>query len=119
MITTFPNRRYNQGTETIGPVGLPVNATRAEVRLTRSAWPDIGSPVLSIQLEISLDGGLSWGPFVGAEMNGGDILARDGSIMAESTIVATLPDETNPARQVRGVITLNRALNSAITLAIT
>lgn len=115
---TFPNRRYNQGTDTIGPVSIPVGATALKVRATRDAWPDIGGEVFSVLMQISFDGGNTWMDWGGFGAYGGDVHGRDGSIVPESYCNVGLPDSQNPQRQLRGTVTVNRALNTAITVEI-
>lgn len=116
--TTFPNRRYNQGTDTFGPVNVPVGAVQLTMRATRDAWPEIGSEVVQIIAQLSFDGGNTWIDWGGFGAFGGDIHQRDGSIAAESTFNIQLPDTQNPQRQLRGRVTVNRALNTAITVNI-
>lgn len=114
--TTFPNRRYNQGVDTFGPVSIPVGATKLTLRATRDGWPDTGAEVIQIMARLSLNGGNTWVDWAGFGTYGGDARQRDGSIAAESTMVIDLPDPQNPQRQLRGVITIQRALNTAITV---
>lgn len=115
-VTTFPNRRYNQGTDSIGPVAIQLGASRLQVRATRDAWPSTGGEVFSVLMQISLDGGNTWQDWGGFGAFGGDIRHRDGSIAPESTFSIQLPDTQNPQRQLRGTVTVNRALNTAITV---
>lgn len=116
--TTFPNRRYNQGTDTIGPIQIPVGATSLQVKATRDAWTDIGGEIFTVLMRISLDGGNTWIDWGGFGAAGGDLIRRDGSIAPESTFSIQLPDTQNPLRQLRGIVTVNRALNTAITVNI-
>lgn len=116
--TTFPNRRYNQGTDTFGPVSVPVGASRLTMRATRDNWPDIGSEVIQIIAQLSFDGGNTWIDWGGFGAYGGDARQRDGSIAAESTFGIQLPDTQNPQRQLRGRVTVNRALDTAITVTV-
>lgn len=118
VVNTFPNRRYNQGTDTIGPVTVPVGTSIVTVRATRDAWPDIGGEVVRLIVQLSFDGGNTWMDWGGFGAEGGDVIRRDGSIAPESSQSLHLPDEQNPLRQLRGLITVNRALSTAITVEI-
>lgn len=116
--TTFPNRRYNQGVDTFGPVAVPVGASQLTLKATRDAWPQIGSEIIQVIAQMSFDGGNTWIDWGGFGAYGGDAIQRDGSIAPESTFNIALPDSQNPQRQLRGRVTVNRALNTAITVTV-
>jgi hypothetical protein len=59
-IITVPERNFPQGTDSLPVTDIADGATRILVSATRVNWPDTGSQVVLLSLEISMDGGNNW-----------------------------------------------------------
>ena len=67
-------------------------------------------------LELSLDGGVTWVFWGGAGTKGGLLLSPKALPVTESTLSVELPQPDNPDRQIRGQVTVDEAVTTALTL---
>lgn len=119
-LTTVPNQRYARGSHSFGPIGIPAGAEHVTIALTRENWPDIGGDVVGVLTEASYDGGNTWTTLVGFTTRGGELRLLNGAIAPVSSVTGTLDALALPPtmRQVRGLVTVERAIDSAITITV-
>ena len=118
MATTFqfPVNNFGPGSQTFPARSVPDTASQVTLALDRSTMTD---PALDVVLTIdfSPDGGVTWastspGPQMGgfpagAEIVGGAVLNKDGSVATTSSRTFPFPPGTN--RQVRGSVVVSGA----------
>lgn len=81
-------------------VALPPGLSEGTFRIPRINWPE-GEDVVSCDVQISFDDGVSWGPFVGFKAPGGNKFDRRGDLQPETWVKLALPQPENPRRMVR------------------
>lgn len=96
----LPAGTYAPQSRSIGPASIPTNISWAKIALdvTNNISPAQG---ISIVIDISLDGGTSWLPFVS--------MARGGASPNEYPEMSWrggVPGEGNPNRRIRAQVTL-------------
>jgi hypothetical protein len=97
-VNVLPQRAYPAGTRVLPATAVPLGIVRLTLTLARLGWPDIGGDVLRASVELSLDGGQTWTPWVGFTTGGGDIG------MPASSVTIDVPEPTNPQRMLRGQV---------------
>jgi hypothetical protein len=114
-----PFGTYPPGTYTPPNVNLKRGQTTATATATRQNWPDIGSDVISMTVNISFDGGNTWQLLVGFTARGGDLInPATGMAVTESAVTTSLPQPNNPNRVISSVITTYVTLNSTVAVTV-
>lgn len=76
----------------VGPLNVQNNVTRITAEFSRRDWPgDDATPVVAIDVEVSLNNGQSWQPLVSDVFPGGIVRNALGVIRTNSTIRIELP----------------------------
>lgn len=112
---TVPSRAYPAGVTNYGP--FTVNAgTTIKIGLLREAWPDSnGEEIISLDAEVSFDGGNTWDFLFQFGTAGGTLpLDRNGNPQNTSSVMSGL---TTPCR-LRGTVTLQQPLTTTVTITI-
>lgn len=89
------------GTEYTSEIPIPQGLQFYKYSMARGGWTDTGSDVVSVMIEISLDGGLTWPVVRGFTARGGNLVNKTGQILPYSGIRFELPEIDNPNRKVR------------------
>lgn len=113
---TIPSRQYTAGVHPFGPFTV-ATGSQIQVSLTRENWPDsAGEEIINIQIEISTDNGQTFDSLVGFGTAGG-VLPPDkfGNPQTSNTLTSSL---TTPCR-LRGTVTLQQPLSTAVSVSIT
>lgn len=114
MITVnIPNRTYQAGIISIPERSVPVGIASAKLTIEAATWDD-PSISISVALELSQDGGLTWSPGGGGEAKGGTV-DRQGNRNATAWFKWSWPNPNNPDRKVRGAITVSKAIKTGGT----
>lgn len=88
--------------QSISPeINLPASASVYRYEALRRNWPSTGGDVISITVEISLDGGLTWPYRYAGTYVGGNWTSEDGKTGHRSGLMFSLPDIGNGNRKVR------------------
>lgn len=103
-VVTIPQLTVTPGApRTAGPVTIPTGLTFAKIAIDRNASGGLNSltsaSVLTLLIEISYDGGSTWGLLIQSTQEGG---ASTIGLTGPST---DIPDPTNPNRRARGTVT--------------
>lgn len=101
----LPTTTLQAGTREIGPANVPNGVTRFELSFDCSTWTNPARS-LSCQIEISLDGGTNWRPFVAFGLRGTDA-PRDKQGVARVFISSSIPEPANPNRRFRATLTFS------------
>ena len=113
------SRSYAAGTRTVGPRDIPQGYTTLTATLTRESWPDTGSDVVTVRVDISYDGGATWIlNHVGFTASGGNLTNRQGQATTESRVIVPIPEPTSTTRQLRITVTNAVTLTTGITVDI-
>lgn len=120
-IVTSQPLNLPSGTQNIPTTALPVEVTSLTISIARcttatpTVWPDIAT-TLSLQLEISVDGGENWTPGGGLTAVGGIALNKHGVEFPVAQGMWTYP---TPPTHMRGTLEVGGGpLVSAWSLAI-
>ncbi len=88
---------------TYGPVAIPVGVTSVNIRMSRTTGALTLNEVAQVQMQYSLDAGVTWGAIHHAGMTGGDKqLLRNGEVLGYAEATWALPEPNNPNRRIRG-----------------
>ena len=111
IINAFPLATYPAGTRVLPATAIPDALQRVTFSFDNSAWP-LTTRTITLVGDYSADGGATWQiGYFGAVVNGGP--TRSGGPVTASW---TFPPDTN--RQVRGSITLNANITTALQLIV-
>lgn len=114
MITVnIPNRTHQAGLITIPERSIPVGIAYARLSIEAITWDDPDIFVI-INLELSQDGGLSWGPGGSGYAKGGTV-DRQGNRNSSAWWRWSWPNPNNPNRKIRGTISINKAIKTGGT----
>ncbi len=117
VLLAVASRDYPAGTQPIPSTAIPAGLSSVRLTLTRESWPDTGGDVISMLIDLSLDGGATWTPgFLGFTAPGGVLFDRLGNVRATSSAFRDLPEPANANRRVRGTVTLLSPLRTAVTI---
>ena len=109
-VTIDSNVNLALGTRNFGPIAVPDNVTVCSLTIDRSQWTN-PTASLSAQLEISVNGGVSWAPWVALTSIGGT-----DATMTITGMSRALPAGTG--RQIRGnYVVAGARFRSTITAA--
>ena len=100
----IPSGTYGPGTQTVGPrtVSGTLSKASASLNMTNHTNPAV---VLTIMIQISVDGGTTWRDMGGCERRGGPLgTYPDGSPATNLVIQITYPPQSG--RQIRASITI-------------
>lgn len=120
---TVASRVYAAGTRSVELPNLTSDDRGVDLSLTREAWQDTGSPVLTIQFEASDNGDVSRYALAGTAFVGGTMLNRQGGTQLTCGLRVYWPERNidgvmvpqRPA-QVFATLTNTVSLRTAITL---
>ena len=105
FVKMIDEQELTVGERILGPFAIPANVKGVHVRNTRIGWPDTGSPVMSVSIDISLDSGVTWiNDFVGWSSHGGAIISevvKFGDIPGCTAGRFSIPTTGNHNRRVR------------------
>lgn len=119
LIDLITRRQLPKGTISLGPVSIPLGATRLSLWVDRADLTD-AAVGLSWSIMLSFDAGLSWRPWGGAGTIGGVVInAKTGLPEPRSDLTVALPSPENPNRQIEGVLVLSKAARLAVGLELT
>ena len=107
-----PEQFRNAGKHEFVAVAIPDDAVSVEAAVTRAAWPDTGQEVVTLAIEISLDGGDNWMPWVSCGAPGGDHIRGDDTVSPETSVRRPIPAGTN--RMARTFIEVKTPLGTAV-----
>lgn len=113
VLHNVPEQTYAAGHYDVGPLNIQNNISVLNVRATRVNWPDTGSEIAKIVIDLSMDNGQTWilGWF-GMGVRGGVQLDRNGNPVLASVIRRDLPAGTN--REIRMSIDIFAQLTTEI-----
>lgn len=119
IVATVPSAVYQPGARVYGPATIPQGATGIRTTFTRESWPlTIADPVLSVLLEASYDGGVTWPEFAGGTWNGGVRVAHGSTVLSESVATFNLDSPQSLLRRVRASVIVISALRTTVTLEV-
>lgn len=114
-----PTNTFPPGTYHSAVYSLSAGQAQIGVSAARNNWPNSGSDVVSMTMEASLDGGISWQLLVGFTAAGGVVTNPwTHAVQATSDVTVMLPDPTNPNRQVRATVVIFSAINTAVSATV-
>jgi hypothetical protein len=114
VLFTVPRAVRGPLTVSIPSTSVPVGLTQVMLKVNRFAWPS-GSRVVELSLELSFDGGSTWPMKYDSALDGGQINYK-GNTDSPSAIGFGLNSPADAQTRVRGVITLNTALDCSATV---
>lgn len=98
-----------------GPITVPVGSTSVNIRISRTTGSLTLAEVAQATLQISLDGGTTWGSSHSVGARGGDIqLKRNGSILGFTEAQFQLPQPSNVNRRIRGQLKYLQAIDCGL-----
>ena len=110
----LPQGTYPIGTRTLGPATVPVGVSHVQLDLDGAAMLDPALH-LTIQLDLSLDGGTTWAsaspgpatnPLPVTLTTEGGMTTRVGEPLPSYPLACHLPDPSNANRRVKAVVTI-------------
>jgi hypothetical protein len=111
------NVTWDAGVRNFGPFNLPDGSNGFTLELSRDNWPAIGSDVVKIKMDLSMDGGSTWiDTWVGFSTTGGDLLDRQGAIIPTSNISRQLPPGTG--RKIRVEVTTFATISTTLSISL-
>lgn len=111
----LPAKIYATGVYDIASIELPAATRYITVSAKRMLWEDLGRDVISVQFEISSDGGRSWSFLFGFTTAGGEIKdSKTGLVKEKSAVRFDLGKESNGSLMIRGNAEMFTSLKTEI-----
>jgi len=115
----IPTGTYPAATHVSPAVSLTPTQSKITVTADRNSWPDTGSNVVSLTVDISFNGGLTFSFLCGFTAVGGNSTNPfTGLPQTTSGFSMALPQVGNANRQLRVSITLFVSLNTAASVTV-
>jgi hypothetical protein len=113
--TLLPTGNYKVGTFNTQIYTLLVGQSHIVAAADRNKWPDIGSDVVSLTVNVSFDAGATTELLAAFTAGGGDIMDFSGqTVITQSDVRIDVPQPDNPNREVQAIVTTFAALNTAV-----
>ena len=115
-VRLLPSSSHGPGTISIPSVAIPLGVMFLTVEVDRAGMAS-GTLRVNWGIEVSQDGGATWAGGGGGGLAGGVVIDPDTSLpFPVSSFSVALANSANPARRLRGSITLNEAVTTSVTL---
>jgi hypothetical protein len=115
----LPAQTYQPGTHTSPKLSLAVGQSSIEIEAARNSWPDTGSAVVSVVVNISFDAGNTFQLLAGFTAGGGDVINPfTKTLETKSSFGVPIPQPQNANRQVQAIATIFSAINTSVSVTV-
>src|SRR6267143_5580704 len=104
------------GATAFGPVTPPPDLSNIQVAIDRTFLTSV-TLAITLALEMSLDGGITFVPWIGMNTNGGTTISpKTGLLVATDLLRGELPVPTGANTRIRGSVVSNEVAVTTVTL---